>query len=40
MGHKKSQGIKAKAPTKFHRTFAPRFTAILIDKKKGSRIYR
>lgn len=35
-GHKKSQGIKAKAPTKFHRTFAPRFTAILIDKKKGS----
>ena len=35
-GHKKSQGIKAKAPEKFYRTFAPRFTAVVIDPKKGS----
>lgn len=35
-GYKKSQGIKAKAPEKFYRTFAPRFTAINIDPKKGS----
>ncbi|WP_278403804.1 replication endonuclease [Pseudoalteromonas ruthenica] len=35
-GFKKSQGIKAKEPQKFHRTFSPRFEAILIDKKKGS----
>ncbi len=35
-GHKKSQGIKAKAPTKFYRTFTPRFDVQLIDPKKGS----
>ena len=35
-GYKKKQGIKAKAPEKFYRTFAPRFTAINIDPKKGS----
>lgn len=35
-GHKKSQGIKAKAPEKFYRTFTPRFTAIKIDPTKGS----
>lgn len=35
-GLKKSQGIKAKEPVKFYRTFAPRFTAIVIDPKKGT----
>lgn len=35
-GFKKSQGIKAKAPEKFYRTFAPRFTAVKIDPEKGS----
>ena len=35
-GLKKSQGIKAKEPTKFYRTFSPRFTAITIDPKKGT----
>lgn len=35
-GLKKSQGIKAKEPEKFYRTFAPRFTAITIDPNKGS----
>ncbi|NQZ24470.1 MAG: replication endonuclease [Colwellia sp.] len=35
-GHKKSQGIKTKAPNKFYRTFSPRFTAVLMDKTKGS----
>lgn len=35
-GHKKSQGIKAKAPEKFYRTFTPRFAASLMDKSKGS----
>ncbi|OUR98074.1 replication protein [Gammaproteobacteria bacterium 42_54_T18] len=35
-GYKKSQGIKAKEPEKFYRTFSPRFTAILMDSTKGS----
>lgn len=35
-GYKKSQGIKAKAPEKFHRTFSPRFTAIVMDPNKGT----
>ncbi|MEH6479718.1 MULTISPECIES: replication endonuclease [Pseudoalteromonas] len=35
-GLKKSQGKKAKAPSKFYRTFSPRFDAIKMDKSKGS----
>lgn len=35
-GLKKSQGKKAKAPSKFYRTFSPRFDAITMDKSKGS----
>jgi len=35
-GYKKSQGIKAKAPEKFYRTFSPRFTSIKMDPKKGT----
>ena len=35
-GYKKSQGIKAKAPEKFYRTFTPRFTAITMDPTKGT----
>lgn len=35
-GYKKSQGIKAKAPEKFYRTFTPRFTAITMDPNKGT----
>lgn len=35
-GYKKSQGIKAKAPEKFYRTFSPRFTAITMDPTKGT----
>ncbi len=35
-GYKKSQGIKAKEPQKFYRTFTPRFTAVLMDPSKGS----
>ncbi len=35
-GYKKSQGIKAKAPEKFYRTFSPRFTAITMDPNKGT----
>ncbi|MFT5815503.1 MAG: hypothetical protein ACI9VT_003276 [Psychroserpens sp.] len=30
-GYKKSQGIKAKAPENFYRTFSPRFTAITME---------
>lgn len=35
-GFKKKQGIKAKAPEKFYRTFSPRFTAITMDPNKGT----
>ncbi|MDO6426204.1 replication endonuclease [Thalassotalea sp. 1_MG-2023] len=35
-GLKKSQGIKAKEPAKFYRTFVPRFEAKLIDSSIGS----
>jgi len=35
-GFKKSQGKKAKEPSKFYRTFSPRFDAVIMDKKKGS----
>ncbi|KZN61197.1 replication endonuclease [Pseudoalteromonas luteoviolacea] len=35
-GLKKKLGKKAKEPSKFYKTFNPRFEAVLIDKSKGS----
>lgn len=35
-GFKKKQGKKAKEPSKFYRTFSPRFDAVIMDKNKGS----
>ncbi|WP_232285001.1 replication endonuclease [Pseudoalteromonas tunicata] len=35
-GFAKSQGKKVKAPTKFYRTFSPRFDVVKMDKTKGS----
>ncbi len=35
-GFKKKQGKKAKEPSRFYRTFSPRFDAVIMDKNKGS----